>query len=104
MAISLLEPKAYTPQLSSSSTSSSTSSTSSSTGTTDVTKEMFLKLLVAQIKNQDPLNPADGTQFLTQLAQFSSLEQLISIKQGIDTINTTQASASTASTASSGSL
>ena len=35
----------------------------------------FLQLLVAQIKNQDPLNPTDGTQFLSQLAQFSSLEQ-----------------------------
>ncbi len=38
-------------------------------------QETFLQLLVAQIKNQDPLNPTDGVQFLTQLAQFSSLEQ-----------------------------
>lgn len=38
-------------------------------------QDTFLQLLVAQIKNQDPLNPTDGTQFLTQLAQFSSLEQ-----------------------------
>ena len=47
-------------------------------------KETFLKLLVAQIRNQDPLNPADGTQFLTQLAQFSQLEQLINIRGGIE--------------------
>ncbi len=42
-------------------------------------QEMFLKLLVAQMKNQDPLNPQDGTQYMTQLAQFSSLEQLTGI-------------------------
>jgi flagellar basal-body rod modification protein FlgD len=47
-------------------------------------KETFLKLLVAQIKNQDPLNPTDATQFLTQLAQFSQLEQLINIRSSID--------------------
>src|SRR6185312_14686056 len=35
----------------------------------------FLQLFVAQLKNQDPLNPADGTQFVSQLAQFSQLEQ-----------------------------
>jgi flagellar hook assembly protein FlgD len=41
----------------------------------------FLQLLVAQIKNQDPLQPADSIQFLSQLAQFSQLEQLIGIRQ-----------------------
>jgi flagellar basal-body rod modification protein FlgD len=41
----------------------------------------FLQLLVAQIKNQDPTNPTDSVQFLTQLAQFSQLEQLIGIRQ-----------------------
>lgn len=45
-----------------------------------VSQEMFLQMLVAQIKNQDPLNPMDGVQFLTQLAQFSELEQLIGIR------------------------
>jgi flagellar hook assembly protein FlgD len=43
-------------------------------------KETFLQLLVAQIKNQDPLKPTDGIEFVTQLAQFSSLEQLIGIR------------------------
>ncbi|TCN81718.1 flagellar hook assembly protein FlgD [Shewanella fodinae] len=42
---------------------------------------MFLNLLVAQISHQNPLNPQDGTQFVSQLAQFSSLESLQSIKQ-----------------------
>jgi flagellar basal-body rod modification protein FlgD len=42
-----------------------------------VSFDTYLKLLVAQIKNQDPLNPMDGTQFTSQLAQFSQLEQQI---------------------------
>ena len=41
----------------------------------DVSKEDFLLLLVEQLKNQDPLEPMDGTDFTAQLAQFSSLEQ-----------------------------
>ena len=48
------------------------------------TKDEFLKLLVAQIRNQNPLNPADGVQFVTQLAQFSELEQMIAIRQDVD--------------------
>lgn len=47
----------------------------------------FLQLLVAQIKNQDPLQPTDGVQFLTQLSQFSEVEQLVAIRQGIDQLN-----------------
>jgi flagellar basal-body rod modification protein FlgD len=50
-------------------------------------KEQFLQLLVAQIKNQDPLNPADGVQFLTQLAQFSELEQMMAIRAELATLN-----------------
>lgn len=44
-------------------------------------EDAFLKLLVAQIQHQDPLNPDDGVQFLTQLTSFSQLEQLIQINQ-----------------------
>src|SRR3954463_10283276 len=51
-------------------------------------KDAFLQLLVAQIKNQNPLNPADGVQFLSQLAQFSQLEQTMGIKEGIDGLRT----------------
>ena len=47
-------------------------------------KDQFVKLLIAQIKNQDPLNPTDGTQMAAQLAQFSSVEQLMSIGTKLD--------------------
>ena len=47
-------------------------------------KDDFLKLLVAQLSNQDPLNPQDGAAFVAQLSQFSSLEQLISIRESVE--------------------
>jgi len=49
-------------------------------------EQTFLQLLVAQLKNQNPLNPADGLQFVTQLAQFSQLEQMIALRQDADAI------------------
>jgi flagellar basal-body rod modification protein FlgD len=42
-------------------------------------QDTFLRLLVEQLKNQDPLNPQDSAQFVAQLAQFSSLQELTSI-------------------------
>lgn len=45
-------------------------------GSSDLGKEEFLQLLVCQLQNQDPLNPQNDTQFVAQLAQFSSLEQM----------------------------
>lgn len=50
-------------------------------------KETFLQLLVAQIKNQNPLNPSDGTQFLSQLAQFTDLEQTMSMRKELEGIH-----------------
>lgn len=51
-------------------------------------KETFLKLLVAQIKNQDPTNPTDATQFVGQLTQYSQLEQLMEINQNLAKVET----------------
>lgn len=46
-------------------------------------KDQFLKLLIAQLQNQDPMNPMQGDQMATQLAQFSSLEQLQQINANL---------------------
>lgn len=47
-------------------------------------KDQFLQLLVAQLKNQDPTSPMDGTQFAAQLAQFSTVEQLVDVNTKLD--------------------
>lgn len=47
-------------------------------------KETFLKLLITQLKNQDPLDPVQDKEFIAQLAQFSSLETLQSINEKLD--------------------
>ncbi|HET8548632.1 MAG TPA: flagellar hook capping FlgD N-terminal domain-containing protein [Bryobacteraceae bacterium] len=65
-------------------------------------KDTFLKLLVAQIRHQDPLAPADGIQFVSQLAQFSGLEQSIQMRQELEAIHKlldTQAKAESAKAA-----
>lgn len=57
------------------------SNSNSTVNKTDTGENAFLKLLVEQLKHQDPLAPQDGAQFVAQLAQFNSLEQLISINE-----------------------
>ncbi|MFA7228514.1 MAG: flagellar hook capping FlgD N-terminal domain-containing protein [Melioribacteraceae bacterium] len=65
-----------------------TGSTPAAQGKSTLGKDDFMKLMISQLKNQDPLNPMDGTAFSAQLAQFSSLEQLTNLndymKQSID--------------------
>jgi flagellar basal-body rod modification protein FlgD len=74
-----------------------TSGTNSTTVQDSLASEdTFLKLLVSQIQNQDPLNPTDGMQFLTQLTGFSQLEQLIQINQEL--ANKTTSGTTTTST------
>jgi flagellar basal-body rod modification protein FlgD len=80
-----------TPHAVSGSQSSSTSSsTSNSAGLNALADEQtFMQLLVAQLENQDPTQPQDGMQFVTQLAQFASLEQETQMRTDLDSINTT---------------
>ena len=68
--------------------SSSTDSSSSSSSSLDslTSENTFLQLLIAQIKNQDPLNPTDSIQFVGQLVQYSELEQLMGINQGVQAL------------------
>lgn len=53
-------------------------------------QEQFLTLLVAQLQNQDPLNPADPTEFTAQLAQYSQLEQLFNLNDSMDQLAVAQ--------------
>lgn len=72
------------------STVTSTASTAASAAATKETtlgKDAFLKMLIAQLKNQNPLNPLDGTDFAAQLAQFSSLEQLTNMSTQMENLS-----------------
>lgn len=60
--------------------------TGDSTSEAEENQEMFLKLLMAQLTNQNPLDPMDNTEFTAQLAQFSSLEQLTKIAGSLEGI------------------
>jgi len=51
-----------------------------------VDKNMFLQLLVAQLRNQDPMKPSDGMQFVAQLAQFEQLETGLNMGKDIAAI------------------
>lgn len=61
--------------------SSSSNSTKSMTGTDALGKDAFLQLLVTQMQYQDPLNPSSDKEFIGQLAQFSSLEEMQNLNQ-----------------------
>jgi flagellar basal-body rod modification protein FlgD len=56
-------------------------------------QEDFLRMLIAQLENQDPLNPQDAAEFSAQLAQFSSLEQLIGMRASVEDLAAAQGSA-----------
>jgi flagellar basal-body rod modification protein FlgD len=49
-------------------------------------KDMFMKILIAQLSNQDPTAPMEDKEFIAQMAQFSSLEQMQSIGKGMETM------------------
>ena len=76
---------AITQTTSSTSTAGSTESSSNTLG-----QEDFLTLLVAQLQNQDPLNPSDATEFTAQLAQYSQLEQLFNLNDSMDELAAAQ--------------
>lgn len=52
----------------------------------DLGKDEFLKILMTQLQNQDPTNPMDDSEFIGQMASFSSLEQMMNISKSIDTL------------------
>jgi len=102
---SIIPPYSNTTTAASSNSSANGSSSQSSTAAADplANESTFLTLLVSQLKNQNPASPMDGTTFVTQLAQFSDLEQNLAMRQDLDSISqkydgstsTSQASTST---------
>lgn len=84
------------PSRSTGTTDSSSASNSAASASSAITnaaggamgKDEFVKLLITQMKNQDPMNPMDGKDLAAQLAQFSSVEQLININAKLDGLST----------------
>jgi len=96
-----LAPKA-TAKSAAATSAKSTSSTSATDASSTITSSDFLTLLVSELQNQDPTQPTDPNEYITQLAQVNSLEQLISINSGIQQLDSSVPSTSTStSTASS---
>lgn len=67
-------------------------SASAATAAAQIGIQDFLKILVAQLGNQDPLKPMDNQEFVTQLAQFTSLQQTQEMNDKLTTLLTAQAS------------
>src|SRR3954447_11701449 len=60
-------------------TTASTAKAPATNPTTAIDKDTFLKLLVAQLQHQDPMQPSDSSQWTAQMAQFSTVEQLTNL-------------------------
>ena len=73
------------------STSTAASSSSSAAASATVDYNSFLKLLVAELQNQDPTSPTDPTQYMSQLASFSAVGQTVQTNTKLDTLLTSSA-------------
>ena len=74
------------PGIGSGSGSNNAMSQAMSSSNSFVSQNTFLTLLITQLKNQDPMNPQDSSQFVAQLASFSSLEQMTQLNKSINTV------------------
>jgi flagellar basal-body rod modification protein FlgD len=87
-----------------SSTGSTSSTSSSSTSAKGLGEDDFLKLLMTQLENQDPSSPMDDTQFISEMAQFQSLESSTNTEKAIEALNTSFQNSISAQTAASQSM
>lgn len=63
------------------------SDSTTSTNSIRATNDMFLQLLTTQLKNQSPLDPVDPNQFVNQMVQLNTLNQIVSIRQLIEKLS-----------------
>ncbi|WP_027572777.1 flagellar hook assembly protein FlgD [Bradyrhizobium sp. WSM1743] len=70
--------------------SSSSTSSTSATSSNSVDYNTFLQLLVAEMKNQDPTNPMDTSQYMSQFAQLSTVEQAMQTNSKLDALLSSQ--------------
>ncbi|UQZ32114.1 flagellar hook capping protein [Paenibacillus sp. PK3_47] len=65
----------------------SNTGTAKSTGSSTLGKDQFLKILITQLQNQDPMQPMEDKEFIAQMAQFTSVEQLMNISTQLTAMN-----------------
>ncbi|HMQ52401.1 MAG TPA: flagellar hook capping FlgD N-terminal domain-containing protein [Anaerolineae bacterium] len=75
---------------SASAANSAQSTTQTSFETNSLGEDAFMKLLLAQLQNQDPLQPMQDQEFVAQLAQFNSLSQLTQLNKNLETFMSSQ--------------
>lgn len=63
------------------------SATPKTTGSSTLGKDQFLKILITQLQNQDPMQPMEDKEFIAQMAQFSSVEQLMNMSAQLTALN-----------------
>ncbi len=80
---------AATPAKTAAAAKASDTKSDTTSGTQTLDRDAFLRLLVTQMQNQDPMSPMDNTEMIAQLAQFSSLEQMNNLNDSFETMNTT---------------
>ncbi len=61
--------------------------TTSRTPKQELGKDDFLRLLTVQLQNQDPMNPMEDMNFISQMSSFSSLEQMLNMNKSLDTMS-----------------
>ncbi|MET3942826.1 flagellar basal-body rod modification protein FlgD [Paenibacillus sp. PvP094] len=66
---------------------SASNTATTSAATKELGKDQFLKILITQLQNQDPMQPMEDKEFIAQMAQFSSVEQLVNISSQLKTLN-----------------
>ena len=69
------------------STSTTSTGTNAATSATSISPDAFLKLLITQLKNQDPLNPQSPADFMSQLSQLTEVQQLTNISSSISSLS-----------------
>jgi flagellar basal-body rod modification protein FlgD len=79
------------PPVNTTSGSASSTNSTSQAAAPSVDYQSFLKLLIAEMKNQDPTNPMDSTQYVAQLATFSQVEQSVQTNSKLDQLLQTSA-------------
>ena len=98
VASAMAKPRAATSGTTSSTTNTSSTSSAATGSSATITANDFLTLLVAEMKNQDPTQPTDPNEYISQMVDVNSLQQLIGINSGITSLDTAAGATPTPST------